>query len=183
MRAGKILSVGVVSLASLIVLATLAIGIFLFGRSQEAREQNFAPPEGEAAISRLKGNALSSRTSGDSSFLYCKDSSSGKDVRLTAASKGIESEASFSRNGKLVVYSFAASLESKSAIWVVGADGRNAYRLTGEDEDALHPVFSPDDLKVFYGASTFTGNHSPIVRPARHNWDLFSVPVQANETP
>ncbi len=51
------------------------------------------------------------------------------------------------------------------------------------DEDALHPVFSPDDSRVFYAASSFTGNYSPIVRPARHDWDVFSVPVQSGAVP
>ncbi len=181
MRAGRLISIAVVSFASLIVLATTAIGIFLFGHSRETMQQNFAPPAGEAAVAPLRGGTLFSQASGSSSFLYRRDPSSGKDVRLTAAPKGIESEASFSHNGKLIVYSFATSPESKSAIWLVDADGHNARMLTGEDEDALHPVFSPDDSKVFYGASTFTGNHSPIARPARHDWDLFSVSVQASK--
>ncbi len=66
---------------------------------------------------------------------------------------------------------------------MVGADGRNPHPITGKDEDALHPVFSPDDSRVFYAASSFTGNHSPIVRPARHDWDVFSVPVQSGAIP
>ena len=106
MRAGRLISIAVVSFASLIVLATTAIGIFLFGHSRETMQQNFAPPAGEAAVAPLKGGTLFSQASGSSSFLYRRDPSSGKDVRLTAAPKGIESEASFSHNGKLIVYSF-----------------------------------------------------------------------------
>jgi Tol biopolymer transport system component len=101
-------------------------------------------------------------------------------MRLTSATEGIESEASFSHDGKLVTYSFARSPNSKSEVWVVGADGNSPHKVTGDDEDALHPAFSPDDSKVFYAVSSFTGNHSPIVRPARHDWDVFSVPVQLN---
>jgi hypothetical protein len=58
----------------------------------------------------------------------------------------------------------------------------NPHALTRKDEDALHPVFSPDDSKVFYAASRFTGNYSPVVRPARHDLDVFSIPVQSNAT-
>ena len=97
-----------------------------------------------------------------------------------SASIGIESEPSFSHNGKLVAYSFANSPDSKSEVWVVGTDGSNPHALTGKDEDALHPAFSPDDSKVFYAASGFTGHYSPVVRPARHDWDVFSIPVQSN---
>jgi Tol biopolymer transport system component len=78
----------------------------------------------------------------------------------------------------VTVYSFAPSPDSKSQIWVVGADGKNAHPITGKNEDALHPAFSPDDSKVFYAASSFTGHYSPIVRSARHDWDVFSIPVQ-----
>jgi hypothetical protein len=127
--------------------------------------------------------ALVSQASGSSSFLYRKSPSIRTNERLTAASSGIESEASFSHNGKLVVYSCARSPDSKSAVWVVGADGRNPHPITGMNEDALHPVFSPDDSTVFYAASSFTGNYSPIVRPARHDWDVFSVPVQSGAVP
>lgn len=95
----------------------------------------------------------------------------------TAASSGIESEACFSHDGKLVAYAFAYATDSKSARMV---DGNNPHVITGADQDALHPVFSPDDSKVFYAASSFTGRHSPVVRPARHDWDVFSIPVQSN---
>jgi Tol biopolymer transport system component len=178
MRVGKIVAISVVSLASLIVIVVAAAAITFFVSNRSGNQQNFAPPEGPQAVSPVGDMTLVSKASGSSSFLYRESQSHGTNERLTAASSGIESEASFSHNGKLVVYSFASSPNSKSAVWVVGADGRNPHPITGADEDALHPVFSPDDSTVFYAASSFTGNHSPIVRPARHDWDVFSVPVQ-----
>jgi len=178
----KILSIVVVSLASLIVIAAVAIAITVFGFSRNREQQNYAPSQGQQAVSPVGDTVLFSQTSGASSFLYRKDPSSGKSVRLTNAANGIESEATFSHNGKLVVYSFAESPESKSSVWLVGIDGSNPHAITGKDEDALHPVFSPDDSKVFYAASKFTGHHSPIVRPARHEWDVFSIPLQTGGT-
>lgn len=62
----------------------------------------------------------------------------------------------------------------------MGAEGSNPHAITSKDQDALHPVFSPDDSKVFYAVSSFTGNHSPVARSARHDWDVFSVDVQSN---
>jgi Tol biopolymer transport system component len=182
MRVGKILSIVVVSLAGFIVIAAGAITYVFLAPSRSAQQQNFAPHEGQQTVSPVGDTVLLSQTSGSSSFLYRKDPSAGTSVRLTQASIGIESEASFSHNGKLVVYSFATSPDSKSAVWVVGVDGRNPHALTSKDEDALHPVFSPDDSKVFYAESSFTGHHSPIVRPGRHDWDVFSIPVQSNAT-
>src|ERR1035441_4393392 len=168
MRAGKILSIVVVSIASLIVIAAATIAVFFFASSRSGKQQNFPPPEGQQAVSPVSATVLISQTRGDSSFLFRKDRSNGTSVRLTATLNGIESEATFSHDGKLVAYSFASSPDSKSAVWVVGADGRNPHAITGTDEDAVRPAFSPDDSKVFYAVSRFTGNHSPVVRPARH---------------
>ena len=182
MRVGKTFSIVVVSLASVIVIAAVAIAIVSFAQSRSEGQRNFAPPEGQQAISPVGNIVLLSQTSGNSSFLYRKNPSDGTSVRLTSAPTGIESEASFSHNGKIVVYSFANSPDAKSAVWVVSTDGSNPHALTGHDEDALHPVFSPDDSKVFYAASSFTGHYSPVVRPARHDWDVFSIPVQSNAT-
>lgn len=180
MNVRKIFSIVIVSVASLIVLVAVGVGIAFFGFSRSDKQQNFAPSEGQQAVSPIGNTVLSSKNSGNASFLYRKDSPNGKSTRLTATSKGIESEASFSHDGKLVVYSFAASPDSKSSIWLVGIDGSNPHAITDDQEDALHPVFSPDDTKVFYAASKFTGHHSPIARSARHEWDIFSVPVSSD---
>lgn len=173
MRVGKLLAISVVSLASLIVIGAALIAIRLFAPFHT--QQNFAPPESQQAASPVGDVALSSQSIGKSSFLYRNIAGSGTKQRLTSAASGIESEPSFSHDGRLVAYSFASSPESKSSIWLVGADGRNPHQITSNDQDALHPVFSPDDTKVFYAASSFTGHHSPIAAPARHDWDVFSI--------
>jgi hypothetical protein len=182
MQVGRVLSVVVVSFAGCIVIAAGAIAFVILAPSLGAKQKRLAPAEGQQSVSPVGDTALFLQTSGSSSFLYSKGPSDGTGVRLTSASTGIESEASFSHNGKFVVYSFANSPDSKSAVWVVGIDGSNPHALTGKDEDALHPVFSPDDAKVYYAASSFTGHYSPVVRPGRHDWDVFSIPVQSNAT-
>lgn len=179
MRVGKILAISVVSIASVIVIFAAFVAFRIIAPSRSESQQNFAPHEGQQAASLAGDAVLLSQASGSSSFLYRKDPSNGTTQRLTSASSGIESEASFSHDGKLVVYCFASSPESKSSVWLIGVDGKNAHSITATDVDALHPVFSPDDSTVFYTASSFTGNHSPIARPARHDWDVFSIPVQA----
>ncbi len=179
MRVGKVLSIVVVSFAGLVLIAAAAIAITFFGSFRGTNQENSVPPNGQQAVSPVEGSVLYSESTGNSSFLYRKNPSGGKGVRLTAAKSGIESEASFSHNGKLVVFSFASSPDSKSTVRVVGTDGSNPHAITEKDQDALHPVFSPDDSKVFYAASSFTGNYSPIVRPARHDWEVFSIPVES----
>jgi len=179
MKIGKLLSVIVVGLASLIVISAGAIAIASFAFSRGSKQQNVSPPDGQQAISPTGDALLFSKSSGSSSFLYRKAGASGKGVRLTRAMSGIESEPSFSHSGRLVVYSFADSPDSRSSIWIVGIDGSNPHAVTRESQDAMHPVFSPDDSEIFFGASSFNGHYSPVVRPARHDWDVFSVPVQA----
>ena len=174
MRVGRIVAISVVSLASVIVLGTAAIAVIVLASSRSAGRETSPPPEGQQTVSPNGDVVLVSQANGNSSFLY----RNGTKQRLTPASSGIESEASFSHNGKLIVYSFASAPNAQSSIWVVDADGRNPHAITGSDEDALHPVFSPDDAKVFYASSGFTGHYSPVVRSGRHDWDIFSVPVQ-----
>jgi hypothetical protein len=180
MRVGRILAISVVGLASIIVAAAAIVAINFFASSREASQQNFVPAGGQQSVSPVGDAALFSKPDGNSSFLYRRNGSNGANVRLTAVPHGIESEPSFSRDGKLVVYSFANSPDSKSEVWIVGAEGQNPHPVTGKDQDALHPVFSPDGSRVFYAASSFTGHYSPIVRPARHDWDVYSIPVQPN---
>jgi hypothetical protein len=127
MRVGRVLSIVVVSLASVIVVGAGAIALVFFAPSRIAKQQNVVPSESLQAASPVGDAVLVSQSSGNSSFLYRKNSPGGASVRLTSATTGIESEASFSHSGKLVVYSFASSADSKSAVWVVGADGTNPH--------------------------------------------------------
>lgn len=177
MRIGKVVSVTVVSLASVIVIMAIVVGILFFASTRSNHQQNFAPHSVQQAKSPTGDTFIISQPDRDSSFLYRVESVTGRQVRLTPALAGIESEPSFSHDGKHVVYSYASSAESTSAIWMVDAGGRNAKALTSEREDASHPAFSPDDSEIYYAASNFTGHYSPVVRSARHDWDLFSRPA------
>jgi hypothetical protein len=179
MQARKLLLIGVGGLAGLVVITASMVILAFLGAFRGARGQNSVPPpEGRQAISPGGDIALYSQVRGNSSFLYRKDPATGTNVRLTKAARGIEAEAAFSHNGKLVVYSFATAPDSQSAVWMVSADGRNPHPLTGDHEDALHPVFAPDDSKVFYAVSRLTGHYSPIVRPARHDWDVYAIAAE-----
>jgi hypothetical protein len=181
MQARKLLSIGVGGLTGLVVITASLIILVFVGGSRGGRGQNSVPPpEGQQALSPVGDIALYSQVRGSSTFLYRKDLATGTTVRLTKASRGNESEASFSHQGKLLVYSFATAPDSLSAVWMVSEDGGNPHPLTGDHEDALHPVFAPDDSTVFYAVSRLTGNYSPIVRPARHDWDVYAIAVPSN---
>lgn len=178
MRIRKVLSAIVVGVASLIVLAVAVFATAIFVRSRGDNQQNFAPSQGQHAASPKGDWVVGSELKGNSSLLY-KKTTSGREERLTSAEAGIESEPNFSHDGKYVAYSYATSTTAKSSVWIVAIDGSQAHVISSQDQDSMRPVFAPDDSKVFYAVSNFTGNHSPIVRPARHNWDVYVVPVQA----
>jgi len=180
MKIGKIVSIIVVCVASVIVFGAGSALFVVFGFKKTAEQQNFEPPQGQQTVSPSGNVLLFSQASGSSSFLFRQDGAGGTKVRLTHAMSGIESEASFSHDGKSVVYSFADSPDSQSAVWLVGSDGSNPHLLSEKNQDALHPVFSPDDAKVFYAVSNFTGHYSPVVRPARHQWEVFSISARSN---
>src|SRR5271170_6023522 len=100
MQARKLLFIGVGGLAGLVVITAFIVILASVGAFRGARGQNSVPPpEGQQAISPVGEMALYSQAQGDSSFLYRKDPATGANVRLTKASRGIESEAGFSHNG------------------------------------------------------------------------------------
>ena len=61
-------------------------------------------------------------------------------------------------------------------------DGSNPHPVTREDEDALHPVFSPDDKAIFYARSSWTGHHSPIAAPRRHDWNVYKKELDSESS-
>ena len=177
MRVGKMAAIAVVGIASLILVVVAAFGI-IFSPFRSTTSRNELPPAGPQARAATGDSLIFSEQERGWSFLTIQRTPGGPNVRLTTAKEGIESEPRFSHDGKLVVYSFADSEKSSSAIWIVGVDGSNAHAVTDSSEDALHPMFTPDDASIIYAVSNYTGHHSPLVGPARHDWDLFSRPVK-----
>ena len=107
-------------LGSLALIGTFVVGLF-FLESRRPVPQNFAPTAGVQATSPNAAFVLVSEPHGDSSFLVRDAGPSRPRSRLTSVQNGIESEASFSHNGKLVTYSYASSPSSGSTVWIVGA--------------------------------------------------------------
>ncbi len=85
MRVGRILSIVVVSLASVIVIVAGAIAIVFFAHLLPRSNKISRLPTGNQAISSVGNTVLFSRTSGNSSSLYRKNPSDGSSVRLTSA--------------------------------------------------------------------------------------------------
>ena len=168
-------------LGSLALIGTFVVGFF-FLENRRPVPQNFAPAAGVQATSPNAAFVLVSEPHGESSFLV-RDAGPGRPrSRLTSSQSGIESEASFSHDGKLVIYSYASSPSSGSTVWVIGADGSNPHPVTDADQDALHPAFSPDDKAIFYAASSWTAHHSPIAAPRRHEWNVYLRALDSTST-
>lgn len=98
----------------------------------------------------------------------------GKAHRITKATHGCERWPTMSPDGKSIAYGFAEQVGGPSTLILMNADGTGARKLFGNDEDGSNPVFSHDGSKIYFIRSEFFGNHSPIVRPARHKLDLYS---------
>lgn len=119
---------------------------------------------------------LLSRSHATSSFLYKVALDTGRASRLTNASGGFEGSPSFSPDGKYIAFSYGQG-NSHSRTFIVDADGTNAHSLFSSDSDAddFSPVFTTNGQRIYFARSAFFGNYSPIARPSRHEWDIFSV--------
>lgn len=122
-----------------------------------------------------------SLVSNDSCFLYRTDLTSRKADKLTARTEGCESDPSFSRDGKLIAYSVTNGNKEKSSIWIIHSDGTNDHRVMAATEDSSHPVFALDDKRLYFVRAGFFGHYSPIAREAKHDLDIFSVPIDGGE--
>ena len=181
MRVGRILAISVVGLASIIVLAAAIVTInFLVSSREAGANKTSFPPKANKPFLRWEMWLCSRTRAGTHHSSYLKSPSNGANQRLTAASNGIESEPSFSHDGKLVVYSFANSPDSKSEVWAVRAEGRNPHPITGKDQDTLIRFFLLMAQECSMQRRTLRGTTLQSSAPARHDWDVYSIPVQPN---
>ena len=116
-------------------------------------------------------------STGGSSFLYRIALASGNAGRLTHATAGYEGGASYSPDGKRVVFSYSPDKDAQSSIMIANADGSNLRRLTSAGND-FFPLFLPDNKNVLFARSAFFGRYSPASSPHPHEWDLYSIDDQ-----
>jgi TolB protein len=87
----------------------------------------------------------------------------GKNLRQLTDVKAINSNPSFSPNGKKIVFDSNRNIgkfgESNSGIYIMRADGKNQMRLTSNEYISLEPVFTPDGKRIiFTGQKTDADN-------------------------
>ncbi|MBM3236432.1 tetratricopeptide repeat protein [Candidatus Poribacteria bacterium] len=78
----------------------------------------------------------------------------GKNLRQLTNVKAINSNPSFSPDGKKIVFDSNRNIgkfgESNSGIYIMEADGKNQMRLTGDEYISMEPVFTPDGKKIVF---------------------------------
>jgi Tol biopolymer transport system component len=116
-----------------------------------------------------------------SCFIYKADLTSGAATRLTSAKAGCESDPAFSKDGKMIAYSFSSPENPHSNLYLINADGTNPHLLLETDADDIQPVFAPDGRTLYFMRSLFFGHYSPIVRPRRHDLDLFVIDLKSKK--
>lgn len=117
---------------------------------------------------------------GASAFIYRIPIGTGKAVRLTSATAGYEGLPSFSADGKQIAYSYSPGRDGNSRIFIANADGSNARALANNGTNDFRPLLTPDNKSVIFKRYGYYGNYSPIVRPARHEWNFYAADLNGN---
>jgi len=78
----------------------------------------------------------------------------GKNLRQLTNVKAINSNPSFSPDGKKIVFDSNRNPkgvgEGNSGIYIMDADGKNQIRLTGDEYISMEPVFTPDGKRIIF---------------------------------
>jgi TolB protein len=87
----------------------------------------------------------------------------GKNLRQLTDVKAINSNPSFSPDGKKIVFDSNRNLgefgESNSGVYIMDADGKNQMRLTSDEYISMEPIFTPDSSRIiFTGQESDSGN-------------------------
>jgi len=96
-------------------------------------------------------------------------SSRGYLIRRLTEDAGVDDTPSWSHNGKHIAY--IKTMDDKSSLRVIDADGSHARVLLSDGLDYLHPTWSPDDRRILY-------NVNSAIHPT--TYELWSVRTDGN---
>lgn len=125
-------------------------------------------------------HAVYAKSEGETSFVYVADGATSR--RLTNVRNVWEADPVLSSDGRLIAYSSGPTQRERAEVWVAHIDGSHAHRISGSDQDALMPAFSPDGRTVFYVISRSFGHSSPIAASRRHDFDVMKIAVDPDQT-
>jgi len=160
------------------LIAGLGISVLSTGCRSQAAEQSHTELQ-EVTVPTTAAQAYAIRDE-SSSVIYVRSAGASEARRLTTNQRVWESDPTVSANGELIAYATAGSPEARSEVWVAHIDGSHAHRVSGADEDAVLPAFTPDAKTLLYVKSRFNGHYSSIARPRRHKFDVVKVVVDGD---
>jgi len=108
-------------------------------------------------------------------FIYKISVERGIAVRLTRASKGWESNPTFSADGRQIAYSYVAATGENSRIIIANSDGSDFHVWQSPGGSDFRPLFSPDGKTMILAHSGFYGSYSWLAQPHSHDWSFYAA--------
>jgi Tol biopolymer transport system component len=112
---------------------------------------------------------------GSSSFNYVVPVDTGNATRLRDAKDGVESNPTFSPDGKRIAFAYRPGNHERERIIIANIDGSDAHPWSASGSDDLSPVFSPDNKTIVFSRSGFYGSYSRIAQPHPHSWNFYAA--------
>lgn len=144
-------------------------------------EKPGAPSGGKVAFARVTGN---------NADIYSMNLDGSNVRNLTNSSSLWDIYPSWSSDGLKILYSSKIPFSSDDAdVYIMDADGSNKKVLVNSSMEESHPVFSPDQSQIAYGASHGTNSQIYIADAnglnsrnitgdnSHHYWDISWSPV------
>jgi Tol biopolymer transport system component len=118
---------------------------------------------------------------GSSSFDYVVPVDTGNATRLTDAKDGVESNPTFSPDGKRIAFNYRPGNHERGRIIIANIDGSDAHPWSPSGSDDLSPVFSPDNKTIVFSRSGFYGSYSPVAQPHAHFWNFYAADSEGTD--
>jgi len=150
-----------------------------FNSKREPRNNVFRP---EFDISNDNKNIVCSYYENDKAIVYQIDIRTNKKQRLTPTSIYSFIRPVFSPDSKQVACIAEPLTDNlKSKILLLDITTKALNELTNDSLLILECIFDPSGKSIYFSASKYYGNYSPIARKAPHEIDIYNVDINSKK--